>query len=249
MSQSRPLDISESRALSLIADKWLQRGWGLRHLWIGYSGSGKTVANCKLADYLYGQGVITICVDQKSKTSPYVGEEISSITELPAVASRRAVIRGFARNNKLSDRVDFDRLAQAVWLIAKDGKQVALVCDELSDAQKSEKHFATAQRGAMPWLNILYRQGREVGASIAAATQLPQEIPRAAYSLSDSVGVFRQESHESEYYKRLRILSDADVETVAELPDYTFLLWRRGDSQRYLCRFSPRLPGTDSAKL
>jgi hypothetical protein len=248
MSQSQPNEIREAEALSLICDKWLRKGWGLRHLWIGYSGSGKTVANCKLADYLHSQGVMTICVDQKSKVSPYVGDEITAITELPSVASRRAVVRGFARNNKLSDRVDFDRLAQAVWLIAKDGKQVALICDELSDAQKGEKHFASRGQGSMPWINILYRQGREVGASIIAATQLPQEIPRVAYSLSDSVGVFRQEAHESEYYRRLHILSDADIETVAELSEFSFLLWRRGDSQRYLCRFSPLLSGMENAK-
>lgn len=248
MSQSQPLEVHEGQALSLICDKWIHKGWGLRHLWIGYSGSGKTVANCKLADYLHSQGVMTICVDQKSKLSPYAGDEITAITELPSVASRRAVVRGFARHNKLSDRVDFDRLAQAVWLIAKDGKQVALICDELSDAQKGEKHFSGSKSGSMAWINILYRQGREVGASIIAATQLPQEIPRVAYSLSDSVGVFRQEAHESEYYRRLHILSDADIETVADLPEYSFLLWRRGDSQRYLCRFSSRLSGMENAK-
>jgi hypothetical protein len=190
---------------------------------------------------------MTICVDQKSKVTPYAGEEVTSIAELPSVASRRAVLRGFARANKLSDRVDFDRLAQAVWLIARDGKQVALILDELSDAQQSEKHFAKV-RSRYSWLEILYRQGREVGASIVAATQLPQEIPRCAYSLSDSVGVFVQESHESEYYRRLGILSEADIETVANLPDYTFLLWRRGDSQRYVCRFSPLSDGTDDAR-
>ena len=247
MAQNPPRECSEREILSLICDKWLHRGWGLRHLWIGYSGSGKTIANCKLSDYLHSQSVMTICVDQKSKLTPYAGEEITAITELPAVASRRAVVRGFARNNKLSDRVDFDRLAQAVWLIAKDGKQVALICDELSDAQQSEKHFVKGHK-RYSWLEIIYRQGREIGASIVAATQLPQEIPRCAYSLSDSVGVFVQESHESDYYRRLGILSEADIETVANLPEYTFLLWRRGDSQRYLCRFSPRLAGTENAK-
>lgn len=231
-----PIKISQSQCLSLIADSWLQKGWGLRHLFIGYSGSGKTYANAILQHYL-AQSVITISVDQKSKVTPYAGAEVTSIADLPTVQLRQAVIRGMARGNELSDRVDFDKLAHAVWLIARDGRQVALIYDELNDAQRSEKYFARSV-GAPSWNDYLYRQGREWGASICAATQLPQEIPRCAYSLSDSIGFFRQEAHESEYYRRLHILSDDDIEVVANLPQYTFLLWRRGDSQRYLCSFS-----------
>lgn len=244
--QNPPLEVTEAHALSLIADKWTTRGWGLRHLWIGYSGSGKTVANCKLAEYLHGEGIITICVDQKAKKSSYPGETVTALRDLTAVQSRQAVVRGFAAENNLSDRTDFDALSRAVWLIACEGKQVALVIDELSDAQQSEKHFAKRLK-RYSWLEMLYRQGRERGASIVAATQLPQEIPRCAYSLSDSVGIFVQEAHESEYYRRLGILSDADIETVANLHEYQFLLWRRGDSQRYLCRFSVPKIGTENA--
>jgi hypothetical protein len=199
-----------------------------------------------MAEYLHSEGVITICVDQKARVTSYPGETVTALRDLTAVQSRRAVVRGFAAENNLSDRTDFDALSRAVWLIACEGKQVALIIDELSDAQQSERHFVKGHK-RYSWLELLYRQGRERGASIVAATQLPQEIPRCAYSLSDTMGMFIQEAHESEYYRRLGILSDADIETVANLCEYQFLLWRRGDSQRYLCRFCAPKTGIENA--
>ena len=230
-----PKLVDHVQAMSLIADPWLQRGWGLRHLWIGYSGSGKTVANCYLSDYLQQNGIVTIATDQKAKVSRYDENTIVKEDDLAGFEGRSVVLRGFASRGRLEDRINFDRLARRIWQIGQSCN-VALVVDELNDAQKTEKYFE-APHGQMPWMHVLYRQGREIGISVLAATQLPQEIPRCAYSLSDSVGFFRQEAHESEYYKRLRILSQDDVDVVANLEPYFFLLWRRGDPKRYLCRF------------
>jgi hypothetical protein len=231
-----PQRVTGLQALELIADPWLRKGWGLRHLWIGYSGSGKTVANVALADYLKRCGVVTIAVDQKAKVSRYDETCIATEEELDTVEGRSCVVRGFAAKGRLEDSVDFDKLARYVWLLGRSGMQVALVADELSDAQQSEKHFVKAS-GRYSWMETLYRQGREVGVSVVAATQLPQEVPRCVYSLSDSVGYFRQEAHEAEYYRRLNLLSDEDIALVATLDDFHFLLTRRGDKNRYVGKF------------
>ena len=229
--------ITGLQALELITDPWLSKGWGLRHLWIGYSGSGKTIANVALSDYLLKSGVVTVAVDQKAKVSRYSDVSIATEEELNTVDWRSCVVRGFAAKNRLEDRVNYDRLAEYVWFLARSGMQVALVADELSDAQQSEKHFVKTH-GRYSWMETLYRQGREVGVSVCAATQLPQEIPRCVYSLSDSVGYFRQEAHEADYYHRLNLLSDEDIDTIGALQEFQFLLTRRGDKQRYLGKFN-----------
>ena len=232
-----PKTVTGLQTLELIADPWLCKGWGLRHLWIGYSGSGKTIANVALADYLKRSGVVTVCVDQKAKVSRYDAVTIATEEELDTVDGRSCVVRGFAAKSRLEDRVNFDALAKYIWLLGRGGMQVALVADELSDAQQSEKHFVKTA-GRYSWMETLYRQGREVGVSVCAATQLPQEIPRCVYSLSDSVGYFRQEAHEADYYRRLNLLSDDDIDAVSALDEYQFLLTRRGDKTRYLGRFN-----------
>ena len=232
-----PQRVTGLQSLELIADPWLSRGWGLRHLWIGYSGSGKTIANVALADYLKRSGVVTVAVDQKAKMSRYDDVTIATEEELDTVEGRSCVVRGFAAKGRLEDSVNFDALAKYVWLLGRGGMQVALVVDELSDAQQSERHFVKGN-GRYSWIETLYRQGREVGVSVSASTQLPQEIPRCVYSLSDSVAYFRQEAHESEYYRRLGLLSNDDIALVATLDDYHFLLTRRGDKERYVGRFN-----------
>jgi hypothetical protein len=232
-----PKTVTGLQALELIADPWLCKGWGLRHLWIGYSGSGKTIANVALADYLKHAGVVTIAVDQKAKVSRYDEATIATEEELDTVEGRSCVVRGFAAKGRLEDSVNFDRLARYVWLLGRSGMQVALIADELSDAQQSEKHFVKTS-GRYSWMETLYRQGRECGVSVCAATQLPQEIPRCVYSLSDSVGYFRQEAHEADYYQRLNLLSDDDIATVASLDVHQFLLTRRGDKGRYVGKFN-----------
>ena len=227
--------VNGDMALALIADSWLARGWGLRHLWIGYSGSGKTVANCHLSEYLKKHGIVTVAVDQKAKVTRYDNVVADTVDDLPSIEGRSCCVRGFAAKNRLEDRVDFDKLARYIWQLGSSCR-VALVVDELTDAQKAEKYFA-APKGQFPWMQVLYRQGREKGISVCAGTQLPQEIPRCAYSLSDSIGFFRQEHHEAAYYERLSILSQYDISTLLSLNANEFLLWRRGDTERYRCKF------------
>jgi hypothetical protein len=232
-----PERISGDTVLSLVADKWMARGWGLRHLWIGYSGSGKSVANAYLSEYLKTHGVITIAVDQKSPVSRYDDNCIRGVDDLAYLDARSCVIRGFRFENRIEDRVDFNSLASQIWRIGCSGPRVALVADELKDAQQSPQQWERPQ-GTRAWMSVLYEQGREVGISVIAATQLPQEIPRGAYSLSDSIGFFRQEAHEADYYRRLNILSKADIDELAVLGENEFLLWRRGDPVRRVGKFN-----------
>lgn len=230
--------IKQHEAIKLIVEPWMSKGWGFRHLFIGYSGSGKSNALLVMNEYLKQHGIICIATDQKSRVSKYDTTKIISESDLPQVNTRSCVIRGFAERKRQEDMIDFDELARRIFVIGQNGTRVALIIDELSDAAAGQKSFAKA-KGAkrLSWLDTLYRQGRELGISIVAATQLPQEIPRASFSLSDTQCYFRQGGHESEYYSRLGILSESDARILEELSDYECILFRKGDKRKYRVKF------------
>jgi hypothetical protein len=230
--------VKQRECIQLICEPWLRKGWGLRHLFVGYCGSGKSNALLILNEYLKQHGIICIATDQKSRVSKYDSTIVVSETDLPQVQTRSCVIRGFAERKRMEDRIDFDELSRRIFVIGQNGTRVALVIDELSDAAAGTKSFTRA-KGArrLSWLDTIYRQGRELGISIVAATQLPQEIPRASFSLSDTQGYFRQGGHESDYYYRLGILSERDTKILEELEDYEFILFRKSDPKKYRCKF------------
>jgi hypothetical protein len=231
--------IKQYDAIQLITEPWLRKGWGFRHLFIGYSGSGKSNAMLVINEYLKKRGIACIATDQKSRLSKYDTNIVRTVDELPQVEARSCVIRGFAASHRMEDRIDCDELARRIFVIGHRGVRVCLTIDELSDAAAGQKSFSKppgAKR--LSWMDVLYRQGRELGISLLMATQLPQEIPRAAFSLSDTLGFFRQCGHETRYYnKEVNILSEEEVKLLSELEEYEMLLVRKGDPQRYRCKF------------
>lgn len=231
--------IKQREAIDLICQPWLRKGWGFRHLFVGYSGSGKSNAMLIMNEHLKRNGVVCIATDQKSRCSKYDTSVHVTQDDLPNVEERSCVLRGFAAKHRMEDRINYDELARRIFVIGHRGVRVALVVDELSDAASGIKSFSKpvgAKR--LAWMDMLYRQGRELGISLLTGTQLPQEVPRSAFSLSDTLGFFRQCGHEANYYStHLGLLSDDDVKLLAELEDYEMLLIRKGDSQRYRCRF------------
>jgi hypothetical protein len=231
--------IKQHEAIQLITEPWLRKNWCFRHLFIGYSGSGKSNAMLVMNEYLKKRGIVCIATDQKSRVSKYDTNVVRTVDDLPSVAARSCVIRGFAASHRMEDRLDYDELARRIFVIGHSGERVCLVIDELSDAAAGAKSFAKppgAKR--LSWMDVLYRQGRELGVSLLLGTQLPQEIPRCAFSLSDTLSFFRQCGHEARYYnKEVNILSEDEVKLLAELDEYEMLLVRKGDPQRYRCKF------------
>lgn len=231
--------IKQREAIDLITQPWLRKGWGFRHLFVGYSGSGKSNAMLVLNEHLKRNGICCIATDQKSRCSKYDTNAYVTQDDLPNVEERSCVLRGFAAKHRMEDRINYDELARRIFVIGHRGVRVALVVDELSDAAAGAKSFAKpAGAKRMSWMDMLYRQGRELGISLLMGTQLPQEIPRSAFSLSDTLGFFRQCGHEANYYcDQIGLLTESEVKLLAELDEYEMLIVRKGDPQRYRCKF------------
>jgi hypothetical protein len=240
--------ISKIECLSEITAS-LAKDEGFRHLFIGYSGSGKTYANVELTDASEGAHKYTIVTDQKDKESAYTSSlhltEIPSIVALDAVEPDdrnhiMAVIRGIQFAKSIEDEIDFDHTAKVVWEKALDDGGVLFVVDELADACQGERSWLRGNEEAArkSWMRRLYAQGRTLKVSIAACTQNLQEIPRSAITNSDSLGIFKLDRKDLAYAAtgKGRFLSDFECELNESLEPYEFLFMRRGQETR-ICRF------------
>lgn len=245
MSQS-PKRISKTECLALITAP-IARGNGFRHLWIGYTGSGKTYANIELLKAAEGAHQRLIVVDQKTLTdeqSPYlsiIDNEIPTIDDLDSVKPDdrghvQAIIRGPGMTGNLDDMISFDYLARKLWTLGLDGKGVLFSPDELSDACEGERAWLRGQGDKRSYMRHLYTQGRTNRISIAANAQHVQEIPRAAISNSDTLGIFVQDRKELPYYSNSNFLDDREIEIVAGLKEYEFLFVKRG-MESVICSF------------
>lgn len=235
--------VSKNECLALITEP-LARGFGYRHLWIGYTGSGKTFAAVETVAASEGAHDYVIVTDQKSRTSPYgtLGySEIPSIEALLAVpedkrGKKQAIIRGVRATGKIEDAVDFDVLASEIWKQALERNGVLFAIDELSDACQGERTWVKGADPKRAYMRLLYAQGRENKVSICACTQHVQEIPRSAISNSDTLGIFVQDRKELPYYQASNFLDSRELDIVANLNPYEFLLVKRG-MESVICRF------------
>ena len=235
--------ISKTECLSIITEP-LSRDFGYRHLWIGYTGSGKTYANISLIDTTEGSHKYTIITDQKNRVSPYLA--LGDITEIPMIDAfdsvdldkrnhKSAIIRGPRLTGNEEDLIDFDAVAKKIWSLSLEDKGVLFGIDELSDACQGERAWL---RGDLKrsYMRLVYTQGRTNRVSIAACTQHVQEVPRAAISNSDTLGIFCQDRKELPYYSRNGFLDERELDIVANLAEYEFLFIKRG-MESVICRF------------
>ena len=233
--------ISEEECLADITKSLLSKGEGFRQLWVGYTGYGKTVCNARLAQYLQDnvRKLFIISTDQKNREVLYPGEQIVLQSQIRSVQGQEVVIRGPAISHAADDEIDFEELARQVWDMARTTDvPVALFVDELFDACATSQNFGPLPKGERKSrMERLYRQGRVMGISIAATTQVPQEIPRLAYAMSDTVCIFRMDGREIEYLKRLGVIEDTDAQLLLNFTVGDFLLCRKGHSKKQ-CRFS-----------
>jgi hypothetical protein len=230
--------LSEDEAIDIIT-KPLQKKEGFFHLWIGYSGCGKTVANATLCQAIIERGLMTVVVDQKNVNCIYPGTQVAGISEMVRVKDRSVVLRGPALTRKATDIVDFNKLANKVWSIGQGnvGSCLCMFPDELYDACSSGQTWKTPKRKRQgniaeeyedSWMDKLYRQGRVLGLCISAGTQLVQEIPRSAMAMTATKAYFYQESREISYLERLGYLTSDESAVVSTLKNGEFLLTERG---------------------
>lgn len=235
--------ISKIECLSIITEP-LSREFGFRHLWIGYTGSGKTYNNLVLMDTAEGSHRHLIITDQKNRVSPY--SVFEGITEIPHIAALdtvepdnrnhiRAIIRGPRLTGNEMDLINFDDVGKKIWAISLEDKGVLFGIDELSDACEGERAWIRGD-SKRAYMRLLYTQGRTNRVSISACAQHVQEIPRAAISNSDTIGIFCQDRKELPYYRNNGFLDDREIDIVANLAEYEFLFIKRG-MESTVCRF------------
>jgi KaiC/GvpD/RAD55 family RecA-like ATPase len=232
--------ITEEECLADIARALIEKKEGFRQLWVGYTGYGKTVCNARLAHYLIDnvRKLFVISTDQKNKEVLYPGEQVVLQTQIAKIEGQEVVIRGPAISHAADDEIDFEELAKQVWDMARVTEvPVALFVDELFDACSASQQWATHKGERKSRMERLYRQGRVMGISISATTQVPQEIPRLAYAMSDTVCIFRMDGREIEYLRRLGVIEDSDAEVLLSFTVGDFLLCKKGQSKKQ-CRFS-----------
>jgi hypothetical protein len=236
--------ISRDEALSIITEP-LTRDNGFRHLFIGYTGSGKSYANEVLVSETEGSHKYLIITDQKNRVSPYItlNDDIVEIPNGEALESvepdnrnhHMCIVRGPRITGNEQDLIDFEDLGSRIWKLSLEDKGVLFGIDELSDACEGERAWVKGD-SKRSYMRLLYTQGRTNRVSITACTQHVQEVPRSAISNSDTLGIFRQDRKELPYYSNSRFLDERELEAVANLGEYEFLLVKRG-MESSICRF------------
>lgn len=227
--------------------------FGFRHLWLGDSGMGKTEANKLLIDFCRApKGKdkkrlidVTLHIDDKNKWeqqyegTPRISPEhyrhhpASGSYEFPCSGGRKLPedktninFRGIAYTSSTGESphedVSHESVAEMAWELVREAPiQVLTNIDELADATNGHQTWS----GQL--LPQMYRKGRAVGLSVVATTQLPQLLPREAFGLSDTIGIFRMSAREAAYLQRYNVLSKEEIDEIAGLQIGEFRLFRK----------------------
>jgi len=247
--------------------------FGFRHLWLGDSGMGKTEANKLLIDFCRApRGKekkrlidVTLHIDDKNKWeqqyegTPRISPEhyrhspASGSYEFPCAGSGRRLpedktninFRGIAYTSPSGESphedVSHESVAEMAWELVREAPiQVLTNIDELADATNGHQTWS----GQL--LPQMYRKGRAVGLSVVATTQLPQLLPREAFGLSDTIGIFRMSAREAAYLQRYNVIDKDEVDEIAGLQIGEFCLFRKSHpSDPTIYRFVlPKRSGT-----
>jgi hypothetical protein len=217
--------------LALILDP-LRRGEGLRHLWLGDSRQGKTTANRILVNQVLKERLVSniLTIDEKNPATPeYSGtyrinpEHLRNSPPINDKEASHIVFRGIAYRRNLTDAVNPVEVAEMGWdLIRLTPSKIMLNFDELADATNG---YQAWQDDIIPQV---YRKGGGIGLSITATTQMPQLLPREAFGLSETIGLFRMDGREAKYLVDYRVLSKDAADIVPSLQVGEWILYKKG---------------------
>jgi hypothetical protein len=210
------------------------RGDGWRHLWLGNSGLGKSVANAKLIDWVlkHKKASVVLSLDDKSNfyaqyKGTYRANPRDLRTRMPAIGERKdhIVFRGVALTRKFDDGCSAEDLGKLAQEIVGSSRAIVVVnIDELADATNGGQAWKRGESDE-PAIAQVYRKGRGVGICITATTQLPQSLPREAFSLSDTIGFFRLSGREIEYLLRYKVITPEIAAMIPNLQVGEFILY------------------------
>lgn len=225
-------EVLKSICFPLLKDKPM----GIRHLWLGDTGQGKTVANGLLIEWIRRRKLVglTLTIDDKNAheiqyTGGLLRTNPNDLRSNPPGHSERdvashVVFRGIAVTRRPGPDVDnliFDAAEMAWGVVRNANGQVLLNIDELADATNGFQGWrqdSVAQT---------YRKGRAVGISIVATTQMPQLVPREAFGLSETIAIFRMSSRELAYLVKYQVVEKSDADDIAGLEVGEFRLFKK----------------------
>lgn len=213
-----------------------ERGEGIRHLWLGDTRMGKTYANRELIKICVARRLVDVVltVDEKDpRRAQYEGVYRATPADLRAVplSSREQqtpgalhlVFRGIAHRRDLDEAVEPSEVATMAWdLVRLNACRVLINLDELADATNGYQAWTGES------LAQIYRKGGGIGLSVDATTQLPQLLPREAFGLTETIGVFRMDGREVSYLRRVRALDDPILDRIPTLKVGEWLLYKKG---------------------
>jgi len=173
-------------ALALITEP-LRRGDGFRHLWLGDTGTGKTVAMRALVEY---PGQLVVIHDDSKARPEYPSvryfktpDELRAmpadeVAELHAAAFRGDVYAGVV--------CEVDDVAALALQAARAHVPCRLVVDEWERAMSDGGRKMEA-----PNLRTCLTTGRSMALSVAGGAQIPQRVGDVVLNSASSVGLFR----------------------------------------------------------
>lgn len=212
----------------------VKRGDGWRHLWLGNSGLGKSYANEKLIEWVLKQkrASLVLSLDDKSNfyaqyKGTYRANPRDLRTRMPGMAERKdhIVFRGVALTRKFDDGCSAEDIARLAQEIVSTSRAIVVVnIDELADATNGGQAWKRTE-GEDSRVAQIYRKGRGVGLCITATTQLPQALPREAFSLSDTIGLFRLTGREIDYLLKYKVITAEIAGMIPGLQIGEFILY------------------------
>lgn len=215
---------------------------GFRHLWLGDTGQGKTVANQILIREITSRKLVDIVLtidDKVTKKKPQYEADlfVATPTSLKSLwrpldtrskdekRSLHVSFRGVALTRNINDDVVHADVATMGWdLILKSPVSILLNIDELADATNRNQAWLDGEKDPIA---KVYAKGRGCGYSVVATTQLPQTLPREAFALSETIGIFRMDAREAAYLARFKIISEELEEVVPSLGVGEFVIYRK----------------------
>lgn len=209
----------------------LPRREGFRHLWLGDTGMGKTEANKILINWILKKKYVdlVLSIDDKNRwKSQYEGTYRANPDHLRREPIRRnevvqhIVFRGIALTRRLDEGVDPNDVARMGWeMVRIHPCSVLINIDELVDATNGHQTWDDEE------IPQIYRKGRGVGLSITATTQMPQLLPREAFGLPDTIGIFRMSGREASYLHRYNVIEKEQIGEIESLKVGEFRLYRK----------------------
>lgn len=224
------VDPISAKVLEIITAPLVKRE-GFRHLWLGDTGMGKTEANKILIAWVLKKKYVdlVLSIDDKNRwKSQYPGTYRANPNHLRrepignSESFNHIVFRGIALTRKLDEGVDPNDVARMSWeMVRLHPCSVLVNIDELVDATNGHQTWDDEE------IPQIYRKGRGVGLSITATTQMPQLLPREAFGLPDTIGIFRMGGREASYLYKYNLIEKDQIDAIESLGVGEFRFYRK----------------------